>query len=289
CVLHGLGGAGKTQIALKFINDSSHFTDKFFLDGSTVKTIDNGLKNIASVKNVGKLSQDALRWLVTTQEDWLLFYDNADDPKIDLNRFLPQCNHGNIIITTRNPALRGYAGAHFAVSDMDETDAVMLLLKSAGQDISPASERIAAAIVQQLWYLPLAIVQAGAFILQSGALDSYLDIYMKNRAQLLSEKPAQSHANYPWTVYTTWQMSFGQLSPLAAMFLQLCSFLHRDGISEEIFSRAAAYTFPPFGPSREALLKPLEFLAVLRPYRWMGHPVLCESYKRDQGLFSHEL
>ncbi|KAJ7844962.1 hypothetical protein B0H13DRAFT_2286266 [Mycena leptocephala] len=243
-VLHGLGGAGKTQIALKFINTSQFsFTDNFFLDASTTETIETSLKNIASVKNIGNSSQDALKWLASNQEDWLLFYDNADDPKIDLNRFIPQCNHGNIIITTRNPTLRGYAGAHFAVSDMEETDAC-------GPRDCPSEQKIAAKIAK-----------AGAFILQSGALDSYLEIYMKNQAQLLSEKPAQSHDNYAWTVYTTWQMSFDKLSLLAATFLQLCSFLHHDGISEEIFSRAAAYTFQQAIPSREALRKPLEFLA----------------------------
>ncbi|KAJ7861336.1 hypothetical protein B0H13DRAFT_2282464 [Mycena leptocephala] len=260
-VLHGLGGAGKTQIGLKFINDSSFFTDRFFLDASTIATIETGLKSIATSKNIGSSPQDALKWLATNQEDWLLFYDNADDPWLDLHRFIPQCNHGNIIITTRNPTLRGYGGAHFGVSDMEATDAVALLLKSAGQDISSASERIAAEIVKELCYLPLAIVQAGAFILKSGALDSYLDIYMKNRAQLLSEKPAQSHDGYEWTVYTTWQMSFEQLSEPAAMFLQLCSFLHRDGISEDIFSRAATYRFKQAIPSREALQNPLQFLA----------------------------
>ncbi|KAJ7904121.1 hypothetical protein B0H13DRAFT_2274711 [Mycena leptocephala] len=142
--------------------------------------------------------------------------------------------------TTRNPALRGYAGAHFAVSDMEETDAVALLLKSAG--------KIFHQLVKKLQ-------------LDCETLDSYLDIYMKNRAQLLSEKPAQSHDNYAWTVYTTWQMSFDKLSPLAAMFLQLCSFLHWDGISEEIFSRAARYRFQMAIPSREELQKPLQFLA----------------------------
>jgi hypothetical protein len=124
------------------------FTDNFFLDASTTETIETGLKNIASVKNIGNTSQDALKWLANNQEDWLLFYDNADDPKIDLNRFIPQCNHGNIIITTRNPTLRSYAGAHFAVSDMEESDAVELLLKSAGQDISSAGENIVAEIVK---------------------------------------------------------------------------------------------------------------------------------------------
>ncbi|KAJ7883820.1 hypothetical protein B0H13DRAFT_2199226, partial [Mycena leptocephala] len=259
-VLHGLGGAGKTQIGLKFIDHHRFsFTEKFFLDGSTAEAIDTGLKNIVSMKNVGNSSQDALRWLANKEEDWLMFYDNTDDPKLNLNTFLPQCTHGNIIITTRNPGLCVYAGANSAVSDMEETDAVELLLTSAAQESSPATTKIAAEI--EMCYLPLAIVQAGAFISQSGALNSYLDIYMRNRAQLLSEKPAQSHDGYEWTVYTTWQMSFERLSEPAAMFLQLCSFLHWDGITEEIFSRASIYRFRQVIPSREGLQQPLDFLA----------------------------
>ncbi|KAJ7448982.1 P-loop containing nucleoside triphosphate hydrolase protein [Mycena latifolia] len=260
-VLHGLGGAGKTQIALKFIEDSSHFKDIFFLDASTAETIETGLKNIAALKNIGNSSQDALKWLANQDEDWLLFIDNADDPNINLHSFMPRCNHGNIVITSRNPGLCVYAGCHSQVVDMEETDAVPLLLKSAAQEISPANEPIAAEIVKVLCYLPLAIVQAGGFISQSGALDSYLDFYKRNRAQLLSEKPAQTHDDYVWTVYTTWQMSFDRLSPSAAMLLQLCSFLHREGISEEIFSRAATYKFRQCIPSKEDLQKPLEFLS----------------------------
>ncbi|KAJ7819098.1 hypothetical protein B0H13DRAFT_392731, partial [Mycena leptocephala] len=260
-LLYGLGGAGKTQITLKFISDSSCFTDKFFLDASTKETINTGLKEIAVAKNAGNSAQDALKWLVNNHGNWLLFFDNADDPKIDLNTFLPKCNHGNIVITSRNPGLCVYAGLHSPVSDMEETDAVALLLKSAAQEPSSTNEKVAAKIVKELYYLPLAIVQAGAFISQSGALDSYLDLYMQNRTQLLKEKPAQSHDTYSGTVYTTWQMSFNKLSQPAAMFLQLCSFLHRDGISEEIFSRAARYTFPSSGPSKEELEKPLQFLS----------------------------
>jgi hypothetical protein len=124
------------------------FTDKFFLDASTAVTIETGLRNITTVKNVGSSSQDALKWLANTHQDWLLFYDNADDPKINLNQFLPRCNHGNIIITSRNPELCVYAGAHSAVSDMDETDAVALLLKSAAQINLPVNAKIAARIVK---------------------------------------------------------------------------------------------------------------------------------------------
>ncbi|KAJ7062230.1 hypothetical protein C8F01DRAFT_1082771 [Mycena amicta] len=260
-VLHGLGGAGKTQITLKFIEDSSHFKDIFFLDASRAETIETGLKNIAALKNIGNSSQDALKWLANQHEDWLLLIDNADDPNINLHYFMPHCAHGNIVITSRNPGLCVYAGCHSQVSDMEETDAVPLLLKSAAQEISPANGLIAAKIVKVLYYLPLAIVQAGGFISQSGALASYLDLYEQNRAQLLSEKPAQTHDDYVWTVYTTWQMSFSRLSPLAAMLLQLCSFLHREGISEKIFSRAATYKFQQCIPSKEDLQKPLEFLS----------------------------
>ncbi|KAJ7927317.1 hypothetical protein B0H13DRAFT_2556849 [Mycena leptocephala] len=250
-VLYGLGGAGKTQISLKFIAESSLFTNRFFLDASTPETIDMGLKTIATTRKIGDSSQDALKWFAANQEPWLLFFDNADDPKIDLNKFLPKCNHGNIVITSRNPGLRGY-GQHSQVSDMDETEAVELLLKSASQDTSLVNKQIAAEIVK-----------AGAFILESGALDTYLELYMKNRAQLLSEKPAQTHDDYSWTVCTTWKMSFDKLTQPAAMFLQLCSFLHREGISEEIFSRAVTYRFRSSGPSKEELQKPLEFLSYL--------------------------
>ncbi|KAF8195195.1 P-loop containing nucleoside triphosphate hydrolase protein [Mycena galopus ATCC 62051] len=261
-VLHGLGGAGKTQIALKFIQESSsRFSNIFFIDTSTLATIDTGLRNIAVVKDSGNSQQDGLLWLISKVEEWLLFFDNADDPNINLNDFLPQCNHGNIIITSRNPGLCVYAGAHSIVSDMEEKDAAILLLKSAAQEATIRTEKIAMEIVKALYCFLLAIVQAGAFISKSRDLGSYLALYTKNQAQLLREKPAQSHDRYAWTVYTTWQMSFDRLKAPAAMFLQHCAFLHYNGISEEIFSYASQYTFETNGPSEEELQEPLEFLS----------------------------
>ncbi|KAJ7740863.1 hypothetical protein B0H14DRAFT_3167854 [Mycena olivaceomarginata] len=236
-VLYGLGGGGKTQIALKFINESS---------SRTIGTIDTGLKNIAVMKDFGNSRQDGLLWLTSKVEEWLLFLDNADDPSMDLNDFIPQCNHGNIIITSRNPGLCVYAGSHSLVSDMEEEDAVALLLKSAVQETTIGTKKIAAEIIKALHYLPLAIVQAGAFISKSQDLDSYLALYTKNQARLLSEKPTQSHDRYAWTVYTTWQMSFNQLKPAAAIGdLQPC----------------CQYTFPSDGLSKEELQEPLEFLS----------------------------
>ncbi|KAJ7101053.1 P-loop containing nucleoside triphosphate hydrolase protein [Mycena epipterygia] len=223
-LLHGLGGAGKTQIALKYIAEStSNFTDIFFIDSSSIETIETGLKNIAKTKAVGESSQDALQYLRSKQAEWLLFFDNADDPKINLNNYFPQCDHGNILITSRNPGLGVYASARAPVSDMEEMDAVDLFLRSAIQETTDHNRTMAGQIVKVLHYLPLAIIQAGAFISKSGDLDSYLALYEQNQAQLLSQKPAQAHDNYAWTVYTTWQISFDKLSQPAATFLQLCS------------------------------------------------------------------
>ncbi|KAJ7330332.1 hypothetical protein DFH08DRAFT_709075 [Mycena albidolilacea] len=258
-VLYGLGGIGKTQIALKFIQESSScFSNVFFIDATTIATIEIGLKNTAVMKDAENSPQDGLLWLTSNIEGWLLFFDNADDPNVNLNDFIPHCNHGNIIITSRNPGLRGY-GSHSLVSDMEEKDAVALLLKSAAQVATIHTEQVAMEIA--LHYLPLAIVQAGAFILNSQDLSGYLALYAKNQARLLSKKAAQSHDNYAWTVYTTWQMSFDQLRPVAAMFLQLCSFFHYNGISEQIFSYASKYGFPSNGPSKEELQEPSEFLS----------------------------
>ncbi|KAJ7713097.1 hypothetical protein B0H16DRAFT_1702588 [Mycena metata] len=258
-VLYGLGGAGKTQVALKFIEQSS-LSDVFFVDTSKVETIDTGLKGIAVAKSVGNSAQDALTWLESNHDKWLVFFDNADDPKINLNDFLPKCNHGNIIITSRNPELRSY-GAHTLVSDMEEADAITLLLRRANKESSEENLKLATEIVKELYYLPLAIIQAGAFISRSEDLEGYLALYQSNRARLLSEKAAQSHDDYAQTVFTTWQISFNQLGHLAATLLQLCSFLHYTGISEDMFSTASKYDFPSWAPPREELQEPLEFLS----------------------------
>ncbi|KAJ7808070.1 hypothetical protein B0H14DRAFT_2525479 [Mycena olivaceomarginata] len=147
-VLYGLGGIGKTQIALKFIQESSsRFSNIFFIDTATIATIEIGLKNTAVMKNFGNSPQDGLLWLTSNIEGWPLFFDNADDPSLNLNDFIPQCNHGNIIITSQNPGLRVY-GSHSLVSDMEEKDAVALLLKSAAQVATIHTEQIAVEIVK---------------------------------------------------------------------------------------------------------------------------------------------
>src|SRR6267154_5206806 len=95
-------------------------------------------------------------------------------------------------------------------------------------------------MLQELGYLALAVVQAGAYISMSGNLHGYLDSYRRRHITLLQEHGIQTTDDYKWTVYTTWQISFESLKAAAITFLQLCAFMHHDGISEEIFRNAAA-------------------------------------------------
>ncbi|KAJ7238704.1 hypothetical protein C8J57DRAFT_1478622 [Mycena rebaudengoi] len=262
-LLHGLGGAGKTQICLKFLDetDKSRFTNVFFFDASTIDTIKSGLKNIALTRSLGSEPDDGLRWLASSQDEWLLIFDNADDPGINLFYYFPLSSSGNILITSRNPQLYVHApDSHHHISDMEEEDAVRLLLASAMQPLNAETESLARDIAKALYCFPLAVVQAGAYIAKTRKLRNYLRLYEQNHAALLSRLPDQTHDKYSWSVYTTWDISFRCLGQMATKFLQICSFLHHEGISEAIFSSAATYKHMPLGPTEEEMKEPCKFL-----------------------------
>lgn len=109
-------------------NSSPRFSEVFYVDASTKATLDVDLASIALDKKIGEKGQDTIDWLVRTQEPWLLVLDNADDATLDLKPFIPQCSHGNIIITTRNEQLRFYDRS-CSVSRMSEADAKALFVR----------------------------------------------------------------------------------------------------------------------------------------------------------------
>ncbi|KAJ7224659.1 hypothetical protein GGX14DRAFT_651309 [Mycena pura] len=142
------GYQDKIKKLLSNFMSASQFSDIFLVDTSSTETIDSSLRSIAIMKSIGTTAKDALLWLTSKQDKWLLLFDNADDPKINLNTWLPQCNHGNIIITSRNPELHVYAGVSTQISNMQETDAIAILLKAAKQEITSENEKMAAEIVK---------------------------------------------------------------------------------------------------------------------------------------------
>lgn len=136
------------------------------IDASSIERIDAHLEDIGVKEKVSTSprSRDTLEWLSQLDESWLLLFDNADDPGVDLYPFFPACSHGNILITTRNPECAAHAfppHASWKVSDLALDDAVELLFSASGRRGNDDWEQ-AARLVRELGLLALAIVQAGS-------------------------------------------------------------------------------------------------------------------------------
>lgn len=150
---------------------------------------------------------------------------------------MPRSSHGNIIITSRNEETRHYGPrSNMDVSSFSETEATDLLLSASMLDIADEeNRRLASEISRKLGNLPLAIMQAGAYIATHGELATYLTAYEKKRMELWNAKLDQSVDDYAYTVYTTWEMSMNMLAAPAHDFLRVCSFFHNVGISTDMF------------------------------------------------------
>ena len=201
-----------------------------------------------------------LCWLASQHgQNWLLFFDNADDVQLDLAAFFPACRFGNILVTTRNPHLSIHSGedGDTRVAGMDPEDAKYLLLSMSRSEKKEENEKLAEFIVkvpfmifcfdnysqanrlQELYYFALAVSQAAAFIHRCSSLKKYLKLYQMHRDKLLQIKEVQGQDQYGLAVYTTWKLSYGQLGSSARTLLQICSMLHHEGIMEDIFERAS--------------------------------------------------
>ncbi|CAD6592657.1 MAG: hypothetical protein ASARMPRED_006495 [Alectoria sarmentosa] len=252
-ILHGLGGSGKTQMALKFASDHrERFWGVFFIDTSSADIAEQAFSKMARICKVGEKMEDFKRFLANSLEPWLLILDNADDPSLSISQFFPVGNRGTIIITSRNPDCRSHATVGSReLREMKGDEAINLLLKSGDLPSEGEDLRVLAQpIVQTLGYLALAVNHAGASIRQKTcSLEDYLVHYTRHRKKLLSSRPVQASSDYKYTVYTTWEISVESIKELARNatdsaaanaldFLTLFGFCHFDNITEGIFRSA---------------------------------------------------
>ncbi|KAK7012641.1 P-loop containing nucleoside triphosphate hydrolase protein, partial [Favolaschia claudopus] len=239
-VVHGRSGAGKTEVALKFIQNSqlkSHFSEIFYVDASCIQTLETDFKMIAP-SVVGDSVNASLRWLASKHEEWLLFFDNADDGHLSISDFFPPCTFGNILITTRNREFCVH-GAAFELSTMKIKDAQNLLLTLAREPIHKEEKDFALAIVKKLHCFALAVAQAGSYIHAHSTLKEFEPLYQNHHAKLQSHAEIQSQDIYSQAVYITWDLSYRKLSPPAKTSLQIFSQIHQEGITEEMFQNAS--------------------------------------------------
>ncbi|KAG8718742.1 hypothetical protein FRC09_012178 [Ceratobasidium sp. 395] len=251
CVVHGPGGSGKTQIALKAVERAREkWADIVYVDATTRESIIASLKGFALAKKLGETYEDTLRWLELAPTQWLLVFDNADDPELGISKFIPGGSYGSVLITTRLRTLVMLGRPHgpesdCAVGGMDAEEGLELLLKRTriqNQTLSNEELESATQLVRDLGYLALAIVHAGAYIWCSkSTFTSYRKQCLEHTRFALerySKLPGYME-EYEKTVYTTWMMSFQILQPRTQQLLGLMAYLHHGEITEDIFKRAA--------------------------------------------------
>jgi len=219
----------------------------FWVDATSVDTVEGSFKYISLALGIENSSAAVKQRLSISKEHWLLVFDNADNPTIDISKYFPLS--GNLIITSRNPSCAIYASesnSHVEVDKMETDEAISLLLKVARTDSSDAIREDAERLVSDLGFLALAIDQAGSFIAtRKCPLKEYRDTFRdcRDRNRLLRQPPTwKSRSDPKSAVYTTWEISFEmvfQMDDLASQILQLMSYLHYAQIPREIFSRAS--------------------------------------------------
>jgi tetratricopeptide (TPR) repeat protein len=229
---------------------------------------------------------------------WLLVFDNADDidmwiakagsglqagqasrPLID---YLPKSKKGAILFTTRDRKIAVKLAQMNVVDvpEMDEDAAAQLLKKCLVNSTLVNSRHDTSDLLSQLTYLPLAIVQAAAYINENGiALADYLSLLDEQEEEvigLLSEEFEDEgrYRDVQNPIATTWLISFEQIrrrDPLAADYLSFMACVDPKDIPQSL---------RPPGPSRK---KEMDAIGTLNAY--------CFISKRpaDQALAVHRL
>ncbi|KAF4921131.1 Kinesin light chain 3 [Colletotrichum fructicola] len=273
--LYGLGGVGKTQIALAYVFWMQYAhpdVSVFWVHASNADRFRQAFSTIAQecgIPGYDDPKADMLMLVKTWLENgvrgrWLMVIDNADDTQLffpslsdssitnthmsantqgGLGRYIPECGHGCVLITTRNKqtASRLVRGkAIIEVGDMSDNESSQLLHRILHDDISAKEVSILSA---RLEHLPLALAQAAAFIQENSvSIDRYLQLLGESNDSLVDQlsEPFQAigrDSETPHALTATWIVSFNQIQqqdPLASDLLSFACLLDRQGIPENL-------------------------------------------------------
>jgi transcriptional regulator with XRE-family HTH domain len=240
--LIGLGGIGKTQIAVEYAYRTliqQRYCHTLWITATSEETILTNFaalaERIPTIVTKGEMDQRkrataALHWLEQCEQPWLLIFDNLEELSL-LSAYLPRRGHGRILLTTRISMVSPLT-TPFEVIPMKRQESTHFLLQRA-QRLSQASRQeiqIASTIVEALGHFPLAIDQAGAYIEETGcSLQDYLQLYQEHRLALLARRGRQA-TGYPQSVATIWSLSsqrIEQINPTTTELSHQCLYSSR--------------------------------------------------------------
>ncbi|MDQ2715417.1 MAG: FxSxx-COOH system tetratricopeptide repeat protein [Chloroflexota bacterium] len=265
--LSGLGGCGKTQIALEY---AYRYRDEYhailWIQGDSAEDLRAGFIGLATLLNLPEQKDAdqenviaALKRYLSQTSRWLIIIDNLETFEI-LADLLPTQGRGAILATTRRQATGVYATLHRVEMLTPANGALFLLRRAkllapdAALDTLPSSTVESAYTISHLVAgLPLALDQAGAYMEETTASPAeYIKRYKKYAAQILKQR-RKFPSGHPASVAATFALCIeqaGQRDPASLEILSLCAFLHPDGIPLELFSADVS----DLGPTLQALL-----------------------------------
>ncbi|HEY0450701.1 FxSxx-COOH system tetratricopeptide repeat protein [Actinophytocola sp.] len=247
--LHGMGGIGKTQMAVEYIY--RHLQDYeviWWIEAARPTQIRAALTDLARQLhlpggNDASVAIPAVREALRTGHPyrrWLLVFDAAESPD-SVRPFFPTNGPGEILITSRNPDWAGVARPlEIALFKREESRE---LLRSRGPEIGDSA---ADQVAERLGDLPLAIAQAAAWLAETGMpAQEYLRLFDEKVHEILE---ASAPPDDEVSVTAAWNVSFDELrtrNPAAHQILQICAFFSPEPISRETFTGVRGVSILP--------------------------------------------
>jgi Tfp pilus assembly protein PilF len=228
--IRGLGGVGKSQVALEYAHRTlaaKMYGLAWWVRAESAVTIAEDLSRLAPLVGVaadglaGEVAEAVLARL-RSRPGWLVVFDNAVGPG-DVTGVLPG-GDGHVLITSRN---RGWGGlaTQMNVEVFERDESVSFLIERTGRDEAEAADALAA----ELGDLPLALAQAAAYIdTHDVTIGHYLALYRDPDVGRRLRAAGLDAGEYPASVAGTWLLHFERLRsdcPAAVDLLRLCAFL----------------------------------------------------------------
>lgn len=252
----GLGGIGKTQLALHFAHNNKHAYNlkAWFSAENTDHLRQKYLEFAKALGYVEKIPtiESAILYvnrLLLEHPGWLLIFDNVNTYE-EIASFIPE-GGGHVILTTRN---RQWPDKFqiLAIDTMTDTESFNLLTILIHRPIAPQEISETKELVKLLGYLPLAIAQAGAYIQQNRiSISDYLSLYKKHESELLLDTTIEGNHHVP--VAITWDISVAELTKksslkhedlIALFILKSTAYLAADKIPQDLLLAFLKEAYP---------------------------------------------